>query len=960
MVPRLTFFLCLLAFSLFGQSEKQSATLLSITDLPARKPRSGERVEVLTMSNGTNFPSPRVFRHVASSSDTADGFHVFTNAGASGRYISIERFAGTQRGEWFGIVADGTTDNTSALQSAINYCLANSCPDLLLPSGTILTGSISITNGSLEGGLTIRGPRGVRSTIKAKSGTGTLISVSACRLLEFSDLAIHGNSIATNLLNIDASTQIKIDKNLFYYSAGNFITFTGAQNYGHRISGNKFVSFPGIGVSATGTSVTKMQIDNNTFDSLTYTNSAIGLQLGAGAVSVTSFDNVYQRLSYGIDNRGSVAGSNIANTSLLDYYEACWNAPIRLCADGQISGFDIVHGFFNVLLTTNQYTVVDAGSAQQLYGFSYSGFVTPDAGKAVNIPNLAGTGWRIDSAATDYSTDFAFSTNYPSLFAYGVQSAKSCLVTNFSSVSAGTTNLNIVMFRMPDYLVVNPTDAASAVTIAGTMPHGARLKMKNLSTNQLYFYGFTVGQNLDEEFQYTDGSWKRMVGPYLLNTGGTVSGAVTLSSTLAVGGASTFTGNATFNGTAANPWSYWSYGSYGSTNIGVLSSKSGALLTLAVNGDPYAIIGTNNTFRIEKAVVASGDVTANTFTLGGTTISAWPSGGGGPTNGSAIYINGSGSKSVVNFIDTSEIAHSYSGTNDSISIVANSIGTNKVSSAFRSFFLDRANHTGTQAISTVTSLQTELDNRQRTNSVLTELQGLTSGSAGQIVTATGPGTFAMSNAPSGGTSWTLTVNGSGSVTNIEDSADITNTVTGSTVYHGLKPTGVTAGTYGVVGGVINAAGQMTTATNMPTPKFVLNIGFPTTTTLASNTTYFVPRTSSHTWSQSVSYTNGSVCVPFKSRLVSVVSRIRIATSASPTGSNVVFYARKNDSTDVAVWTNAVFDTGYSVTNILTDYTSSNLQFNANDYIALKYATPAWWSTVPQPAGGFDLCFELIP
>lgn len=156
------------------------------------------------------------------------------------------------------------------------------------------------------------------------------------------------------------------------------------------------------------------------------------------------------------------------------------------------------------------------------------------------------------------------------------------------------------------------------------------------------------------------------------------------------------------------------------------------------------------------------------------------------------------------------------------------------------------------------------------------------------------------------------------------------------------------------------SGTNITPTLTVAPAFVLNVGFPTTTSLASNTTYYIPRGSSHAWSQVLTFTNGSIVVPFKSKLVSLEARIRNGTTAAPTGSNVVFYATKNGTTDTQVWTNAVFDLSQVTTHIKVDSTLSGLQFNEGDFIGVKYATPAWWSTVPQPAGGFDLVFERVP
>lgn len=86
-------------------------------------------------------------------------------------------------------------------------------------------------------------------------------------------------------------------------------------------------------------------------------------------------------------------------------------------------------------------------------------------------------------------------------------------------------------------------------------------------------------------------------------------------------------------------------------------------------------VGTN----ISVSLAAGANVT---FTTNGNTITiASTGGGGGPTNGSAVYVD-SAFVTVANFIDSSELNPTYSGTNVTYSIVANSIATNKIDSTF--------------------------------------------------------------------------------------------------------------------------------------------------------------------------------------------------------------------------------------------------------------------------------------
>lgn len=91
---------------------------------------------------------------------------------------------------------------------------------------------------------------------------------------------------------------------------------------------------------------------------------------------------------------------------------------------------------------------------------------------------------------------------------------------------------------------------------------------------------------------------------------------------------------------------------------------------------------TNSAGVVQAALAAGANVTFST-NAGMITIAS-TGGGTGPTNGSAVYVDGTGA-SVANFVDSAELNPTYSGTNVTYAIVANSLATNKIDSTFYSW-----------------------------------------------------------------------------------------------------------------------------------------------------------------------------------------------------------------------------------------------------------------------------------
>ena len=149
------------------------------------------------------------------------------------------------------------------------------------------------------------------------------------------------------------------------------------------------------------------------------------------------------------------------------------------------------------------------------------------------------------------------------------------------------------------------------------------------------------------------------------------------------------------------------------------------------------IDGTTSTLLHDRNVAAGANIT---LSMAGGTLTISSSGGGG-TNASRVFFNSTGVDSP-NFADGPEIKSAVVGTNITLSVKTNSIGTNQLSNSALASLLNRANHTGTQDWTTVTGTPTTLSgygitDAQAASTILTGIAGLTGNG---IMVKTGSGT----------------------------------------------------------------------------------------------------------------------------------------------------------------------------------------------------------------------------
>lgn len=94
----------------------------------------------------------------------------------------------------FGAVGDGSTDDTAAVQAALNYVAANNQFSIYAPEGTyVINGVTFAASGTQQ--LVIRGSGAYKTIFKAKSGAGDLFTFSGpMSRCVFSDWSINGST----------------------------------------------------------------------------------------------------------------------------------------------------------------------------------------------------------------------------------------------------------------------------------------------------------------------------------------------------------------------------------------------------------------------------------------------------------------------------------------------------------------------------------------------------------------------------------------------------------------------------------------------------------------------------------------------------------------------------------------------------------------------------------------------
>lgn len=219
-------------------------------------------------------------------------------------------------------------------------------------------------------------------------------------------------------------------------------------------------------------------------------------------------------------------------------------------------------------------------------------------------------------------------------------------------------------------------------------------------------------------------------------------------------------------------------------------------------GINIATSGRTNTFTTK--IVAGSGISVTTNGSNEIVINNIGTNAPGATNGTSFYVDSIYS-TVLNFINSAELDPAASGTNLTVSIVVNSIETNKVSAAFRSFFKDRSTDTGTQLAATISDFA-DATWAQLTNSLVASnnISFAYDPSNKKLMVSSTGGSGSATNVPTIAIDGVTTTN-----LNFADSSELLVTKVGTNVTYALATNGVTAGTYSSATVTVDSKGRVT-------------------------------------------------------------------------------------------------------------------------------------------------------
>lgn len=200
--------------------------------------------------------------------------------------------------ETYGAVGDDSTNNTTAIQNAINACDTAGGGVVLIPAKTYRTGPLTFTRK-----VEIRGVNKIFSVLKANT-SGTLLSHVGAESLtgttdfdiikgpSVSNLVLEGNNVGTTGLNLeDTHNTNVVDVSIYHFTGSGFLnkgntasTYTRCRaiENGTGFNFQPKTSSPVYANTTMPSNLVSMQ------DCVAFTNSVLGINYSGGCVLVLS------------------------------------------------------------------------------------------------------------------------------------------------------------------------------------------------------------------------------------------------------------------------------------------------------------------------------------------------------------------------------------------------------------------------------------------------------------------------------------------------------------------------------------------------------------------------------------------------------------------------------------------------------------------------------------------------
>lgn len=790
----LLIFLCV-SVSAFGQQMKPVNSVATIADMTARLPVVGEEIQVRNYSATVLWDQPRAFRNDPTATNAHDGVHYLTNRSIAGRWVSADRLSPVQSAAWWGVVNDGATDVTAALQSAADYCRIsdnpNSTPGALdLSNGKILhLGGVSTNPFRINGPLVLNCNFDFSQAVVYAPVTGTNVAIwvgpNATNKLAiwnirgkmpavmYSGGASYGGGIAIVVSSV-ASSQIEFGYMERFHTGIKFLGYNG---------GNTRNIYSGAFANACRHAFWLESLGASGFCNL---NQFQGFNALATVVPTegTAVQTGYEQIVLTTD--GSLNGNVFVGGGVEGFasarFIAITNATGNTFRDFRLEQYPGIFPAQSPYWEVVSTLTTSHGQDNHLYPSTTVGMFAPpvrQTGDAAGNSSGGSRQFHFTQVDADKPALYLEPTRYasvPLFTVYGMPTGTAGETNALSNPeryklaitpdvlggkTASATSFRWYIENDTGTIRYRNTSAQQKLSISestiGARLAGAANDHFTIGTQDATLSWLTNGTSIVSVSDYTDGTL-RITGSHpsvgLANLSGlTITGDDRGAGVRSLMTYSDLTGDYVQTTFGSFPTNYsdngtmrdWAGGyvvtSTNSRNRGMRFSVNDTNKYLDLIVGPYGQEQFPQLRVAHESVSISNIIALGSITLDGVTRTTWPSGGGGATNGTDVWIEGT-QQTTFNLQDGAEIAGAKTGSNYTYSVVAGSLGTNKLTTAAYTSLVSRATHTGTQTASTISDFTAAAIAAaglgwQPTNANLTTVSALTGGTSTNFLAGDG-------------------------------------------------------------------------------------------------------------------------------------------------------------------------------------------------------------------------------